>query len=90
MFLTLTALNDGNPEIVNLREIRRAWISRNEVAQRFGNEVESALVLVIEFVGATSMVRYVPVDRNERPDPKETDAATALHNFNVALLGAVR
>lgn len=88
MFLTLTTLNDGQAEIVNTREIRRAWVEANEVRQRFGNEVESALALFIDFVGATSIVRYVPIDSNEQPDPHETDARTALHNFTVAVLNA--
>lgn len=90
MFLTLTTLNEGQVEIVNTREIRRVWIEKNEVRQRFGNEVESALTLFIDFVGASSIVRYVPIDRNEQPDPHETDSRTALHHFAVAVLNAGR
>jgi len=48
------------------------------------------LILVIEFVGVTSLVRYGLLDSNERPSRHETDAGTALHNFNVAAVVAVR
>lgn len=89
MFITLTTLNAGTEEVVNVREIRRAWVERI-TTESIGYEVASTLMLVIEFVGAPTLVRYVPIDDNERPDPTLTDAVAALGYFHRVVLAAVR
>lgn len=89
MLITLTARNDGKAEVVNVDQIRRAWVEPADGAS-VGSEIDSTLMLIVEFVGVQAWTRYVPVDNRGALDPQQSEPRTALRNFFLAAGGSLR